>query len=363
MSQPPWHPALQPFAVRWTTFLDKIRARLTEIENESRGAYAEVTAHDAVDSTGLSGVSSAITARLHTLRQKVDDAWSKIDGEIDAVELEDAKVGGRFRGAMIVLKLALNRELDRRREALTAHGEAHWARALGEVAAHEAHAPLACAHCGAALARPTTGPGVYQATNIPCPHCKALTTAQPGTATAMFYGGTGAHLLAREAALPAWDAMEDAEHRWHRLRHPTQNDVDQYEHAQRAYWRAYGEHMGRFHTGWTATHVEDEIRGKLSSFLQTTSRQDQDDRTKIGSGLAAVATGEAPHVVAWLQRQPDAESAAEALMTAAIERGWRDHVPWIAQIAAPVLGTDADWIAEKVDDVTYHYATSGRDGT
>lgn len=356
MSQ--WHPALVALEQRWQTFLGKVRTRVGEIEQEAQQAYRDVTAADAVDSTGLSGVSSAITARLIALRARVNDQFGTIDSELDKIELDDSKMGGYWRGQQIAAKSALLREIERRQEALTVWGEAYWARALGEVARQEMGAPLACSQCGAGIQRPTSGTAVFQATNIQCPHCGAMTTAQPGTATALFFGGTGAHLLAKEVALPEWNKMQDAEDEWNRLRHRTHADAQRWEGEQVAYWRAFGNAMTQWHAGWNAETVENEIRGKLSVWRQTTAVQDQEERGKIGSGLAAVATGEAPHVAAWVQRQADKDTSTEELMWAALERGWRDHVGWIAQIAEPIIG-EQGWAQEKLADVTYYYATGG----
>jgi hypothetical protein len=82
-AQLPVPPALAPFHTRWLTFVEKIRARVREIETEAIAAYREVIAIDVVDGTGVTGVSTALKSRLIALRQKVDDAWTKIDNEMD----------------------------------------------------------------------------------------------------------------------------------------------------------------------------------------------------------------------------------------------------------------------------------------
>lgn len=48
----------------------------------------------------------------------------------------------------------------------------------------------------------------------------------------MFYGGTGAHFLAREVAHAAWNKMQDAEDEWQRLRHRTHFDAQRWEAEQ-----------------------------------------------------------------------------------------------------------------------------------
>jgi hypothetical protein len=48
------------------------------------------------------------------------------------------------------------------------------------------------------------------------------------------------------------------------------------------------------------------------------------------------------------------------LIEAAIERGWGQHAPWIAQIAQPIVARDEPgWAAEKVDEATYYHQTRG----
>ena len=83
MQAPPIPTVLAPYQARWLTFADKIRARVKEIEGEAVAAYQEVIAVDVLQGTGVNGVSNALKSRLLGLRTKVDEAWSKIDGEMD----------------------------------------------------------------------------------------------------------------------------------------------------------------------------------------------------------------------------------------------------------------------------------------
>lgn len=70
MTMQPVPVALAPLATRWTTFLDKVRARVREIDGEAVAAYTEVLAVEAVDGTAVSGISSALKARLLALRAR-----------------------------------------------------------------------------------------------------------------------------------------------------------------------------------------------------------------------------------------------------------------------------------------------------
>lgn len=349
------HPALAPFHQRWTTFLDKVRSRVQEIEAEARAGYAEVIAHDAVDGTGMTGVSSALKARLLQLAQKVDDQWSKIDGELDNVDVE-GRTGGYFRAQMVSMTGAFKRWLERETERMIMQGEAQWARALHAAALEEIEIPVACQHCGAGLQKPLW----HQSINVTCGSCRAVSVVTPGTATAMFVGGTGAIFLAREAAWDQWCAMQDAEALWHRIRTKTLDDLARWEQAQRAYWQAYASAMGTYIPSWTAQTVQDEVNGKMSQFMLYTAQDDRTVRENNTIGVNAVAAGDPNQLVGWVQRQRDPEDAAETLINASLERGWHQHAQWVAQVLGPVVRRDEPgWAAEKLDECSYYYATRG----
>ena len=350
------HPAYAALAQRWSTFLDKVRARIKEIEGEASAAYADVIASDAIDGTGLSGVSSALKARLLQLAAKVDDSWSTISNEADKIDVDDGRAGGYFQGAQLVLKAQFARWLERETERIIVTGEADAGRALHALALQEVGQQVPCTQCGAPLDRPMW----HQAVNVTCQSCKAVATLTPGTASAMFTGGAGAIWLAREQAFGAWCAMQEAEVAWHKLRHKTIDDLARWEGATRAYWQTYAEAMGRLHPGWTPKHVADEVTGKMSWLLQTTSVDDRTVRENNQGGVAAVAAGDPNAVVAWVQRQRDPADAGETLIAAALERGWGQHATWIAQLVGPIVASDEPgWAAEKVDELTYYQATRG----
>lgn len=348
-------PALAPFHQRWTTFLDKVRARVGEIEAEAKAGYAEVIAHDAVDGTGMTGVSNALKARLLQLAQKVDDQWSKIDSELDSVDV-DGRAGGYFRAQLVSMTGAFKRWLERETERMIMQGEAQWARALHQAALAETRIPVACQHCGAPLERPLW----HQSINVTCGACRAVSVVTPGTACAMFVGGSGAIFLAREAAWDYWCQMQDAEALWHRIRAKTLDDLARWEAAQRAYWQAYASAMGSYIPSWTAQTVQDEVNGKMSQFLLYTAQDDRTVRENNSVGVGAVAAGDPNQVVAWVQRQRDPESAAEDLINASLERGWTQHAQWVAQVLGPVVAAgEPGWAAEKLDECAYYYATRG----
>jgi hypothetical protein len=341
-------PALAPFHQRWLAFADKIRARVKEIEGEAVEAYKQVIEIDVLQGTGVNGVSNALKARLQGLRTKVDEAWSKIDGEMDGLDLEDDTRGNAmFRAQMLSAKGAFERELERITETMIVYGEAQAARALAQVAIKEAEAPLSCQHCGASLQRPSWCDTI----NVSCPSCRAVTTSTPGTAGMMFAKGAGAIALAFEAALPAWYAKQDAEHVWHSLRHKTLDDLAQWEAANRAYWQAFAETMAKYLPSWTQETIANEVRGKMSQFMEYEAKTDRPDRENLGAGVAAGCSNDPNAVLAWLGRQRDRDSKREELVNAFLERGWKDHARWIAGITG--------MSAEDLADCEYYLATRG----
>lgn len=337
--------SLAPFHARWKAFVEKIRARVREIEAEAIAGYREVIAIDVVDGTGVTGVTNALRARLIALERKVDDAYDKLDKEMEDVDVdgEDPQLVRRLHATMLSEKAALAREVERMTETIVVYGEAEAARALHARALEEAQAPLPCGNCNAPLQRPSW----HETVNVQCPSCRAVTTSTPGTAGMMFAKGAGAIALAFEAALGAWYARQDAETQWQRLRHKTLDDLARWEAANRNYWQKFAEGMARNHPGWTAQTVEDEVRGKMSQFMEHEAKQDRAVRENLQAGFAAVGTSDPAQLHAWLGRQRDGDSARGELIEAFVERGWVDHARWIAQ----VTDYGMDELAELVEEV------------
>ncbi|MCX5745727.1 MAG: hypothetical protein NT062_24900 [Proteobacteria bacterium] len=71
----------------------------------------------------------------------------------------------------------------------------------------------------------------------------------------------------------------------------------------------------------------------------------------MSRGIGAVGSNDPNQIQAWLGQQRDADAAREELVTALVERGWRDHARWVAQLTG--MST------EDYADVEYYYATRG----
>jgi hypothetical protein len=353
-----WHPSFDALSTRWLTFLDKLQARVQEIGREAAAAYADVIRNgDLISGTAMSGVSSMFHARLNNLVQKVDDAWSTISNESDAIELPDGRASGRWQGAMLTKRAELEHWLRRESEWIIVKGEADVARALHAIATEAAKATIPCPQCGTSLGQPLW----HRAMHGTCPRCGTVSVMTPAPAAAMFIQGSATISLAREAAWEYWCAMQDAERAWRKLRHPTLDDLARWESANRSYWQAYASAMGSLNPGWSAQDVANEVTGKMSHFLMTTSRDDRTVRETNGRGIAAVAAADQNGVIAWIRASRDPDGAAEALITAALERGWTQHATWVAQVAQPVVAAgDHTWAANKLDEVTYYMEAWGR---
>ncbi|CAN5919143.1 hypothetical protein BH11MYX3_BH11MYX3_39960 [soil metagenome] len=79
----------------------------------------------------------------------------------------------------------------------------------------------------------------------------------------------------------------------------------------------------------------------------------------IVRGVLSVEFGACAHAIAAkfaaAVGEPRLIAAAEA-----IERGWAQHAPWIAQVAQPLVARDQPgWAAETVEEAGYYFATRG----
>jgi hypothetical protein len=342
-----------PIAQRWATFLDKVRGRIREIFMEADGAYREVYAVDVIDGTAMTGVSTALKARLQQLSAKIDDSWSTIDQEIDRVGDElDGDVVARFSAVQRRLGEALAREIEHQTEDFIVRHEADRERAVAARAAEEAKLPLPCSRCGGPLTRPIH----HQPVNVTCAHCGAVTIATPGSASAQY----GAIARAFEAALPQWHALQDAEDAWHALRHKTDDDLARFEAATRAYWTAFAAARGSLEPGWTGADVQAEIVGKMGHFTTYTARSDQEPRAAMTAGIAATFTGDPARVQQWLRGQRDPSGAAEDLLHALAERGFWDQVRWLLPYAHAVIEPGdglGEWGNEKLRELSHDIYT------
>lgn len=161
-------------AQRWDTFLGKVRARLQEILTEAHAGLDELIAIEVIDPGPVAAAENEVKARLFALRDKIDPAWRKLEGELGDAHAHLEDHGRRLESDILQAIEAF--EL-RTREKVRAR--------LGELSAQELkQRKLACSKCGAPLPEPAVQ---HRVENVTCPHCAALNTVRPGMATAMFH--------------------------------------------------------------------------------------------------------------------------------------------------------------------------------
>lgn len=156
-------------AQRWETFLGKVRARLSEVLEESDAGLDEIIATEVIDPGPMSAAQNEVKARLFALEDKIDPAWKKLEAEL-ASELEDK---GR----------ALSSEILQAAEDFEARTMKKYRARLFELAQAEVkERKLTCSKCGAPLPEPEVK---HRVENVTCTHCQSINTVRPGLAMAM----------------------------------------------------------------------------------------------------------------------------------------------------------------------------------
>lgn len=240
---------------RWTTFLDKVSARLADVQAEADEGLTAIVDDEVLDSGPLSHALSELKARLEALRKKVDDAWeTTIEPELERAGADEAlQRTQRRRGR------ALGAAVEAMYEHLEVTHQARAARRLKALADAEG-TERPCAKCGA----PLTPEAWVRPTNVSCAHCGALNTVRPGTATVMFLQGGGREALAREATVAEATALREAARAFEQRAPPTEQDAATYRRALEAYWRPWCAARGRWTPGWSDARLDEETQVKVS---------------------------------------------------------------------------------------------------
>ena len=255
---------LEEIRGRWQVFETKVEARLEEVLTEAAAGFDEVVATEVLDPAPLASALCEFTARLQGLNKKADEAFQKLDAELDQA-MDQAGVLGirsvvKVRDELIERREALYGRIESRGQDLSARKAAQGARALQELAKKEMAEAAAAARCSTCKA-PIEPKVLHQASNVTCAHCQAVNTVSPGAATALVYGGSALHYLASEAALPLAAAMGAAERKY-RSRDRGATDARRYEEATLAYWGAYCKARGSLIPGWDPAQLERDVQGK-----------------------------------------------------------------------------------------------------
>lgn len=353
-------PALQaevrPLLDKWPGFVDKLRARVDEVLAEADAGLDALIAAYATDAGPMGAAFGALQARFHGLRQRLDEAATKIEEMLWEILFRD-DVGGRDSDIVSGLhdwicgqRRELDLALDMRYEALLAAKQAQLARRLYELACAEVGAASRCSRCGGGLEVRVA----WQASNETCAHCGAINSVAPGAATYGYFG-QGVHALAHEAAFEAWRAEQQGKRAYDRLRHPTTCDRQQYLAAAAAYWTAYYEYHRAVHPGFGATFgsVEAAVGAKLAHYSAHETGRDRQAQEFFGAVLAAASRRDARALHELARTYPEGVDLGEGA-EAAMERGDAESARFILDVVYDVEGESEprqQWIDERLREL------------
>ncbi|HEY3452872.1 MAG TPA: hypothetical protein VGK67_41400 [Myxococcales bacterium] len=341
---------------RWEAFAPKVQARVDEILAEADPGFDELIATEALDPAPLSSALSEFDARMRGLSKKVDDAWEKIDPDLDGAmdEAEGAQVQrvAKLRDELLRKKMALAGGIERSAREMSVRKSAEGARALLNLARAEmekAGGGKKCSACGA----PIKPESLTEPSTVSCSHCKAVNDVHPGPATALFYGGIALHALAEEAALPEEAERLAEEKRFHGLRHATLSDQKRFEDASLAYWRAYAKTFVALTPGAkTADQVEKMAQAKVGS-LRLDFERDAPFRKVLDQAMACASVADKAGVERALA-DDDAQFSLDELLVGAHEHGDKKAVELLLGMLHRQEASDepaAKWKAEKLAEL------------
>jgi phage FluMu protein Com len=279
---------------KWDGFLSKVGLRVQEVIDEANQGLDELIAQHAKDHGPMGAAFSALQARFRGLGTKVDEAWEKIDGELDEVRDQDdlgsddySYLSDTF-DRMCDKRRKMSDDLDLHHYTIEMKKNADWARRLREIAMQELQQPVPCSQCG----QPLAAQHFQHATQIQCPACNSLNDIMPGSAAAMFYQGLGAHSLAAEASWQAWLAEREAKDKLDRFRHATEYDRWVYHQAARAYWTKYYEEGLKVYPGFTKD-VAAAVEAKMKHYVAWDQPVDAQKRELLGRIIDASSKNDA----------------------------------------------------------------------
>lgn len=348
--------SIQPILDRWNGFASKVKERLQEVLAEANTGFDEVMHTEIVDPAAMSGALTAFEARIRGLKDKVNQAWEKIEGELDQViqATEDSQACVpmyQIRTEKRNESYALTEKIQTESDTLRIHKEAKAARLLGDVAKKEMQVPHLCHQCKAEIKNPTP----HRAANVTCPYCQAVNSLVPGIATGMYFQGSAMHQLAQEAALVEWFELQRAEKHYQGFRHPTNDDLTQFENATKVYWQKYCEAQEALLPDWDVDTVKREVQGKMGHFYKFVAEAGMEERKHLSSVLKFAAARDRTNIVTLLKQYfKDPGSFAEAASEAAYEHGDLKSLEFLLDITHELQASTepkADFIREKQSDM------------
>ncbi|MBK6846241.1 MAG: hypothetical protein IPG96_01375 [Proteobacteria bacterium] len=349
---------LQPLHERWRAFWGKVQARVAEVEAEAEAGLDELVRLNPLDTGPIGGGLAAVEARFRGLREKVEQAVSKLEQEwdeatdgLDLVGAERRQVTLAWRALQRERDGAL-REVELRCQRLLVRKQADWARLLQPQAERECAQPRVCPQCGASF-QPKL---VHGTSNVVCAYCGAVNEAFVGSATALYYGGAGVDHLARERSFEPWVAMTEAERAFKRRRWPTEEDWQESLAQARAYWTAFYQALVALHPGFNRT-VAEAAEAKLAQPIAYDRGTDRAARALRSEIVRLARAGETRALQTALARDPKADLAD--LAGAVLEHGDRAGAVTLLELrhARERRGEPkAAWVGEQLEDLEDHLA-------
>jgi hypothetical protein len=289
---------------KWDGFVPKIDARVNEVLVEADQGLDELISQHGLDPGPMGAAFSALQVRFRGLGQKLDEAWSKIDGELDQVRdkaqsAKDHEALGQLRAGMRASYGQAKDRIDLAYEGVQTRKNAQWARTLYTQAQRDSQQPVQCTKCGGGIQQTV----FHQSSNVNCGHCGAVNQLHPGMAAGLFFQLIGLHALSHEQAYPEWLAMFRAEKAYHGFRVPITRDREALLAAAHAYWTKYYTAQRTMHPGFDETFgsIEKAVNAKLTHYGAWDPPIDQMTRAKFQVLVDTVATGDRNAIMRVLQ--------------------------------------------------------------
>src|SRR5262249_26455846 len=145
---------------RWSAFLASLRKRVDDICAEAYGGARDLADADPTNPVALLTAQSAIETRIEALKRKIEDVWREQDFDEGRGPEQERAIGERD---------ATTRYLFETWTTCKVRSLGDYFRGMWPHVERSLSRPIACSHCGAALA-PTAR---HKSESISCAHCRA----------------------------------------------------------------------------------------------------------------------------------------------------------------------------------------------
>jgi hypothetical protein len=239
------HPLMQ----RWRGFVDKIFARLQEIENESAQGLAGLRQSNPTDYMQYSTVFSGLDHRVSQLEDKLESTW---DESVEP-QFEQAEEGGArgLHDAGLDLKSWARIEIESHWTQFKATQAAEFYRGLEPTARAQIPRSVPCTQC----ATPVQTPDPFTMQSVSCPSCRAVNQIAP-TPELTAYAGFATAYADEQVVKLRFDVERfrrdvDIAQRIKRIQKDDYSNegmasLQQWEQMERAYWQRHAELVAHY---------------------------------------------------------------------------------------------------------------------